>query len=202
MRPIHNLLFFLFSTLIVACNSEKEEENRLDFSTIENKFKYENLDHFYIDTIDWVKRKEMYAILDSNTFYHVYQDTSIKYTETDPDGVDCNFFYSKQNSPRNLIEFTVLSQSESDYCDHISYNIYDLKGKLISSFIVARQCGDGGYYEVSSGKFLNDSTYEFLSEDNYNSEDSENADLNTHSKIITVIHDNGTITQSKSEKIN
>jgi hypothetical protein len=171
--------------------------NRVDVSSIENKFKYSDLSEFSIDTIQWDKRKDFYTKLDSIEFFQIYQDTTLKeYLGQYSESIDLDFFYSKQRSKRGLLEFTILTQREGEYCDRILYNIYSLDGKLISSFRVAGSCGDGGYYESASGKFLNDSTYELLSEDNYKTEDIENPNIITYSKTVTIIKPNGKIVQT------
>jgi hypothetical protein len=138
-------------------------------------------------------RKTFYTKLDSVEFYEVYQDTSVEYLAFYPESIDQDFFYSRQNSPRNLTEFTVLTQREGVYCDRIFYYIYDKNGKLISNFRVAGNCGDGGYYETESGEFINDSTYVLTSEDNYETEDVEEENIITSSQIITIIAKDGKI---------
>ncbi|WP_040414091.1 hypothetical protein [Cyclobacterium qasimii] len=171
--------------------------SRFDFSSIENKFEYSDQAEFSIDTIQWDKRKDFYTKLDSLEFFQIYQDTAKKeYLGQYSESIDNDFFYSKQKSKRGLWEFTILTQREGEYCDRILYNIYALDGKLISSFRVAGSCGDGGYYETSSGKFLNDSTYELFSEDNYKTEDVEKPNIITYSKTLTIIKPNGTIAQT------
>jgi hypothetical protein len=190
--------------LATSCNNqtskttdEKTENSRFDFSSIENKFKYSDLAEFSIDTIQWDKRKDFYTKLDSLEFFQIYQDTAKKeYLGQYSESIDLDFFYSKHKSKRELLEFTILTQREGEYCDRILYNIYDLNGKLISSFRVAGSCGDGGYYETASGKFLNDSTYELLSVDNYKTEDIEKPNIITYSKTLTIIKSNGRIIQT------
>ena len=152
---------------------------------------------FSIDTIQWDKRNDFYTKLDSISFFQIYQDTTKKeYLGQYAESINLDFFYSKQKNKRGLIELAVLTQREGEYCDRILYNIYDLNGKLISSFRVAGSCGDGGYYETASGSFLNDSTYELLSKDNYKTEDVEKPNIITYSKTLTIIKPNGTMVQT------
>lgn len=176
----------------------KQKINLSYDSSSSNKFKYSDLNEFSIDTLDWEKRKEFYPKIDSLEFFQVYQDASKNYLAQSPNSIDLDFFYSKQKSTRKLIERTFLQQREGEYCDRILYNIYDLKGKLISSFIVASGCGDGGYYETSKGKFLNDSTYVLLSEDNYKTEDVDKLNTITYSKMTTLIKASGKIVQKET----
>jgi hypothetical protein len=190
--------------LVTSCGDQtlkttdiNAENNYFEFSKIENKFKYADLTKFSIDTIQWDKRKDFYTKLDSLEFFQIYQDTTQKeYLGHYSESIDLDFFYSKHKSKRGLLEFTILTQREGEYCDRILYNIYGLDGKLISSFGVAGSCGDGGYYETASGKFLNDSTYELLSEDNYKTEDIEKPNIITYSKTITLIKPSGKIIQT------
>lgn len=173
--------------------------NRLNFDLISEKFKYQDLKEFSIDTLQWEKRQEFYTKLDSTEFFQIYQGSNeIPYEDLDVDYLDLDFFFSKQSNKRGLIEFTILNQREGVYCDKIIYNIYSEDGELISSFEVAGNCGDGGYYELSNGKFLNDSTYELLTTDNYKTEDIEMPNTITFSKTITTIKHNGQITQTHS----
>ncbi len=202
----YNVFLLLLTVLLVSscldqtskkADNKLTETNRFDFTSIENKFKYSDLSEFSMDTIQWDKRRNIYTKLDSLEFFQIYQDTTKKeYLGQYPESIDLDFFYSKQKSKRRLIEFTILKQREGEYCDRILYNIYNVDGKLTSSFRVAGSCGDGGYYETASGKFLNDSTYELLSEDNYKTEDIEKPNIITYSKTLTIIKSNGTIIQT------
>ncbi|TKB99130.1 hypothetical protein [Pedobacter cryophilus] len=162
-----------------------------------NSFKYSDLVKFSTDSIEWEKRKGFYTRLDSLEFFQVYQDTSERYLAQSDRSIDLDFYYSKQKSKRNLIERTFLQQRESEYCDRILYHLYDLNGKLINKFIVASHCGDGGYYENSEGKFINDSTYVLLTEDNYKTEDTVKQNTITYTKTTTIIKRNGEINQNK-----
>ena len=208
MTKSYSKFILLLSTIVaISCNNKSnnvvQKRNslnyRLDFSTIESKFKYENLSEFSIDTIQWDKRSNFYTKLDSISFFEIYQDTTNKeYLGTFPESIDLDFFYSKQKSKRGLIECTILTQREGEYCDRILYNIYDQQGKIISSFRVAGSNGDGGYYEKAKGKFLNDSIYELLSEDNYKTKDIEKSNIITTSRVLTIIKPNGTIVQKDS----
>lgn len=178
---------------INAANN-KIDYKRIDFSSIEDKFKYSNLIEFSMDTLQWSERRNFYTKLDSTEFIQVYQDSSQQYLGGYSESIDLDFFYSKQQSKRGLVEFTILTQREGSYCEYILYYIYK-NGKLISSFKVAGSCGDGGYYEDANGKFLNDSTYELLSEDNYQTEDIDKPTIINYSRALTIIKSDGTITQ-------
>lgn len=190
--------------LFISCSTEtvKQKLNegmkfgKLRFLSIRDKFKYGHLNAFASDTISWDNRPGFYKVVDSVTHFHIFQDTSYQYSEPSEFSTELEFFYSRQKvNSRKLLELTILSQSETDFCDEIRYLIYDLKGKLVSSFKVAGTCGDGGYYEKSHGRFLNDSVYQMFTEDNYKTEDTEQSDIVTFSKMTTTIHRDGTIGQ-------
>ncbi|GAA4309622.1 hypothetical protein GCM10023183_26900 [Nibribacter koreensis] len=175
---------------------EKEvEHDRLNVAVLEDRFKFKNLAEFSIDTLDWEERNTVYQKLDSLSFFQIHQDTSPN-RFAQYDDLSENFFHSKQSGSRGLIEFTILSQSEGEYCDQIDYSIFSKEGRLISRFKVAGSCGDGGYYETAFGRFINDSAYELLSEDNYKSEDALGVNTITYKRTLTNIKHDGTIVQS------
>jgi hypothetical protein len=201
------LLLLLVMSHITSCKNTTEKEsieaknNLLTISEIANQFKYTDLNKFSIDTISWEKRQDIYKKIDSSLYFKIYQDTSLHYIGNDLLGLSFNFLYSTQKNKRGLIEITILSQQEGSYCEKICYNIYNSNGKLLSTFIVASVCGDGGYYETSSGNFLNDSTYQLLSEDNYLTKDAELENIITHIKTTTTIKSNGAIIISKEKQV-
>lgn len=202
MKERKKQTFLLLPVMLVfwlSCNSNKQAEttNSLDFTAIQDKFKYENLKQFSLDTLGWGKKRfDLYKHLDSNSFVKIYQDTTERFEESGGMG-NADYFYSKQKSKRNLIELTLLVQREGDYIDRIEYFIYTKGGKKISSFVVASGGGDGGYYETAEGKFLNDSTYLLSREDNYDgSELDQQGESITRSEIKTIIKQDGTIFQT------
>lgn len=148
MKERKKQTFLLLPVMLVfwlSCNSNKQAEttNSLDFTAIQDKFKYENLKQFSLDTLGWGKKRfDLYKHLDSNSFVKIYQDTTERFEESGGMG-NADYFYSKQKSKRNLIELTLLVQREGDYIDRIEYFIYTKGGKKISSFVVASGGGDG-----------------------------------------------------------
>ncbi len=199
----HIIILVCFVIFTTTCrdidspkNRDKLSRTSLDLESIKSKFKYHDLKEFSIDTISWEKRPDYYQVLDTISYYQIYQDTSKQYSGPSTEDLDQEYYYSIQNSSRGLIELTTLSQMEGEYCDLIYYNIYGSNGKLKTSFPVARRCGDGGYYDEASGKFLNDSIYELLSMDNYKTEDVDAPNILTYSRTITKINKDGSITTS------
>ena len=199
-RIYQRIVFVLVILLANACDDKDTSNSQglsssvlLDFSSIKNKFMYKDLSEFSIDTIPWDRRPSFYHTLDTIEYYKIYQDTSKQYLGLGGGNLDIEYFYSIQKSPRGFIELTILSQMEGEYCDILWYKIYDRTGKLMSSFPVARGCGDGGYFENASGKFLNDSTYDLISVDNYQTVDIEQPNIITHSRTRTIIRFDGSI---------
>ncbi len=183
-----------------ACNNAPQQKNIVSHTANSQNiapYKYSNVQVFKIDTIDWYKRKDFYVRIDSTTFFKIYQDPSIKeYPGLDTASNSFDFYYSTQQNKRGLKEITILSQREGESCVRINYMIYDKGGKSISSFLLASSCADGGFYEKSYGKFMNDSTYVLYSEDNYDSKDIEKNPKVSCDQITTTIKANGT-TSSK-----
>lgn len=198
------LTILLMTSCIRTIDSNSDNRNHISISgqnlllskpLDKQKFKYFDLKEFAIDTIGWDKRKSIYNKIDSLSFYHIYQDTSLEYIGQYDEAGDFDFFYSIQNNNRGLVELTVLSQREGTYCDMIKYLIYNKQGKLLSSFRVAGRCADGGFYETAFGNFINDSTYVLYSEDNYETKDVDNENIISYSKHTTIINRNGKLSQ-------
>ncbi|WP_210487142.1 hypothetical protein [Rufibacter aurantiacus] len=167
----------VFLGLIFSITSCTENKGKLSSQTEENviinrkalplkdlrdKFKYSRLESFKIDTFNWETRVGFYQELDSSSFKLVWQDGKRNFVGQ---GYDRDYFYSWQKRNPELIEFTVLTQDESSSCDLLHYCIYDKNGKAINSFIVAASCGDGGWGNKTTGKFITENTYERISID-------------------------------------
>ena len=163
------LLYLLLIFTVAACTENKsnfsseneetvvEERKPLPLLDLRNKFKYSDLESFDIDSFNWETRVGFYQELDSNTFKLVWQDGKRNLVGQ---GYDRDYFYSWQRRNPELIEFVVLTQDESNWCDLLHYCIYDKKGKAIDSFIVAAKCGDGGWAHNTTGRFISENTYE------------------------------------------
>ncbi|WP_207429919.1 hypothetical protein [Sabulibacter ruber] len=152
---------------------------------LKEKFKYPGLKSFEIDTFNWDTRIGKYQELDSSTFKLVWQDGKRNFVGQ---GYDRDYFYSWQKRNPELIEFTILTQDESSSCDLLHYCIYDKNGKAINSFIVAASCGDGGWGNKTTGKFITENIYEQISIDlNTEIVDSENTKFSTEGDS-TVTH--------------
>ncbi|RNI23117.1 hypothetical protein [Rufibacter latericius] len=171
--------------------SSNADENVIDakkplpLMDLKEKFKYPGLKSFEIDTFNWDTRIGKYQELDSSTFKLVWQDGKRNFVGQ---GYDRDYFYSWQKRNPELIEFTVLTQDESSSCDLLHYCIYDKNGKAINSFIVAASCGDGGWGNKTTGKFITENIYERISIDlNTEIVDSENTKFSTEGDL-TVTH--------------
>ncbi|WP_018476340.1 hypothetical protein [Pontibacter roseus] len=166
----NNLVATLAILLLLGCNDstpvadEKEDivlnapqTKNASLSDYQNLFKYNNLDTFAIDSFNWDTRIGKYKELDSTSFKLVWQDGKREFIGQ---GYDRDYLYSWQSRNPEFVEFTVLTQDESSYCDLLYYIIQNKEGKTIDKFLVATGCGDGGWSFQSSGRFISDSTYE------------------------------------------
>lgn len=200
------LLNYLLAICLSSCETSSVgvqfNKNKIDFNSIKHKFHFVNLSSFEIDTISWDDRRNFYSVLDSIEYFQVYQDSALKiFPGSHPESIDLDFFYSWQQNSRGLLEFTILTQREGLYCDKVIYNIYSLSGKKISSFEAASSCSDGGYYEISNGKFLNDSTYVLSVQNNFKTKDVSKTNLISFSTVTTKIRADGTVVQTVSREM-
>ena len=116
---------------------------------LKDRFKYRNLTDFQTDTFDWETRLGKYQEVDSGSFKLIFQEGDRQFIGQ---GYDRDYFYSWQERDSNLIEFTILTQDESSYCDLLRYYLFDGTGKFISKFDIATNCGDGGWTFMGTGK--------------------------------------------------
>ena len=180
-KPKSILILLIISSCISCKNLTKNKITDSNINTLSNKymfdlntsrekFKFEHLNSFSMDSIDWEKRKNHYKKLTEIEFFSIYQDSLRNYQGDYEQSIDLEFYYSIQNRKSDFNEITILWQKEGEYCDGITYLIFDNKGKIIDRFPVAGSCGDGGYYDEKYGEFLNDSIYKMTYED-YNERD-------------------------------
>ncbi len=159
------LYIFAILVWLMSCNNsstkptETVQTKLLTLSDLKKDFKFSNLTEFQIDTFSWETRPGKYNELDSSTFYMVWQDHKRTFAGQ---GYDRDYLFSWQNRDSNFIEFTILTQDESDYCSNITYCICDKAGKAIDKFVASSSCGDGGWVFVAFGKFIDNRTYEKL----------------------------------------
>jgi len=125
---------------------------------LKDKFKYQNLKEFTIDSFSFDNRPGHYNELDSAAFQLIFQEGNRTFVG---EGYDRDYFYSWQNRDTNFIEFTILTQDEGSYCDLLRYYIFDKQGRFISKFDVAAECGDAGWTFSGSGRQRNQNTFVF-----------------------------------------
>ncbi|MFC5269629.1 hypothetical protein [Adhaeribacter terreus] len=169
---MRKLLRFLFITLVFSgCNKHESKQEKAEkpvekievqspLVKLEKDFKFRHLTAFEIDTFNWETRPGNYVELDSQTFKLVWQHTKRKFIGQ---GNNRDYLYSWQTKTPDRIEFVILTQEESSYCDLLQYCIFDKNGKAIDSFIIASRCGDGGWGYESSGKLLAKNKFEIKS---------------------------------------
>ena len=149
---------------------------------LRDSFAFASIDSFEINGIDWQQPPPHLKKIDSANFDLIWQGArhagdSIKY----------DYYYSWQVRDTNFIELTVLYFDESDYCSRLEYLVYNKKGKLLSHFPLAAECGDAGWAYVSAGKFIDSVTYRSVSfETNITQVDSLN---NETERIDTVVEE-------------
>lgn len=158
---IKTLYIWTVLVLLTSCNNSTEtvQTKLLTLSDLKKDFKFSNLKEFEIDTFSWETRPGKYIELDSSTFYMVWQDGKRNFVGQ---GYDRDYLFAWQDRDPNFIEFTILTQDESDYCNNITYCIYDKEGKSIDKFVASSSCGDGDWVFESFGKFIDKHTYEKL----------------------------------------
>ncbi len=206
MKKQNVILILIIIISFLSCKNkgkEKIENSEIkidtcsfDLNVNKHKFKFEHLESFSMDSIDWGKRKNHYHKLTESEFFSVYQDTSINYQGVSDQSIDLDFFYSIQNRNSELKEVTILWQREGEYCEGITYYIFDKKGKIIDRFPVAGSCGDGGYYDEKYGEFLNDSVYKMTYED-YNERDESKIGIKRVFERIYTISKKGKVKMSE-----
>lgn len=143
----------------VAGSQPPPQEKQAALYKLKNKFKYQDLREFQMDSFSFDTRPGHYEEVDSNAFKIIFQEGDRQFVGT---GYDRDYYYSWQNRDTNFIEFTILTQDESDYCNILRYYIFDRKGKFISKFDLAASCGDAGWTFAGSGTQID--KYHFVTE--------------------------------------
>lgn len=123
---------------------------------LKSRFKYHNLTDFDTDTLDWEARPGNYQGVDSVSFRLIFQEDSRQFIGQ---GYDRDYFYSWQERDPSFIEFTILTQDESSYCDLLRYYVFDREGRFISKFDIATRCGDAEWTFTASGRQTSDNEF-------------------------------------------
>jgi hypothetical protein len=202
MKRILTLTFI--SLLIQSCRNEssvKETEKPKEYSFFikdyQDKFKHNNLREFEKCAVnDLNKEKPIYKIhypiLDELAL-QIYQNefsTEKSVSET------TKVLYSIQNTTGH--QGILIAGMDDDWVDKIAYYSFDLNGKFIAKLILYECGGDGGYYNETYGKFINDTVYVRHSIGfDPNDEDMNQAQSDTTMNEY-IVHRNGEI--SKIEK--
>lgn len=182
MKPLHLLIAAI---CFVSCTQQKHEEEASSLLKLKSKFKYHNLKDFtQVDTFNFDTRPGHYEEVDSNMFKLIFKGEKRSYVGT---GYDHDFYYSWQERDSNFIEFTILTQSEEDYCAILRYYIFDKKDKLISKFDLSADCGDAGWTFFGNGRQVDKHHFVFEtieSESNMDEKDSRTGDSINYSYTI------------------
>lgn len=161
---IRNLTIILvaYLTLAQGCKYSSANQNKQGIKSplyeLKSKFKYQDLEVFETDTFSFDTRPGNYNEVDSLAFKLIFQEGDREFIGQ---GYDRDYYYSWQNRDTNFIEFTILTQDESSYCDLLRYYIFDKNGKFISKFDLAANCGDAGWTFTGRGKQLDKNTFIF-----------------------------------------
>jgi hypothetical protein len=154
------ILLLAFTALVQSCNYSSATQNKKEVKAplyeLKSKFKYQDLKLFETDTFSFDTRPGNYKEVDSSTFKLIFQEGDREFIGQ---GYDRDYYYSSQNRDTNFIEFTILTQDESSYCDLLRYYIFDKSGKFISKFDIATNCGDAGWTFTGSGKQHDKNTF-------------------------------------------
>lgn len=141
-----------------ACsNPEVAKEEKQPLYALKDKFKYQDLREFSIDTLGFGNRAGYYEEVDSNSFKLIFQEGDRQYVSQ---GDERDYYYSWQNRDSNFIEFVILSQDENGYCSVLRYYIFDRKGKFISKFDLAASCADAGWVFKGEGRKVDINDFE------------------------------------------
>lgn len=145
------VITFLSLGCVDASISKANREMKSPLYKLKSKFKYHDLKTFETDTFSFDTRPGNYSEVDSATFKLIFQEGDREFIGK---GYDRDYYYSWQNRDTNFIEFTILTQDESSYCDLLRYYIFDKSGRFISKFDIATNCGDAGWTFNGVGKQL------------------------------------------------
>jgi hypothetical protein len=160
---LRNLIFLLtLAALTQGCGhsltGQVNEQTRSTFYNLKEKFKYHDLKLFETDTFSFDTRPGYYNEVDSSAFKLIFQEGDRQFIGQ---GYDRDYYFSWQNRDPNFIEFTILTQDESSYCDLLRYYIFDKTGKFISKFDIASNCGDAGWTFTAKGKQLDQNSFSY-----------------------------------------
>jgi hypothetical protein len=157
----HSAIFAIVILFLFGCSNEEEVVTGPQrVSDLKDSFSLHHLKKFTIDTLSWSARRSKYKELDSTSFHLIWQGT-MEY-ENAKGSDEAHFFYSWQTLDTNYTELTILSQTEEDWCDKITYLIYNKQGILVDQFVTNASCGDGGWTFFADGEFVNSRTYKKL----------------------------------------
>ncbi|WP_315821731.1 hypothetical protein [Paraflavitalea speifideaquila] len=143
------MVYFFFGGCVQSNHQQILPQEKAALYKLKSKFKYQDLQEFEIDSFSFDTRPGHYEEIDSSAFKLIFPKGHRKFIGQ---GYDRDYYYSWQNRDTNFIEFTILTQDESSYCSILRYYIFDRKGKFISQFDLAADCGDAGWTFEAVGR--------------------------------------------------
>lgn len=201
------LTLFIFSACVISCENPIEHKTtntiaeKHPLAYLKDSFKFYNLVDFEIDTFNWDNRPGNYKELDSTTFYMVWQGEDRVFSGK---GYDRDYLFSWQDRDSNFIEFTILTQDESSYCNILTYFIYNKNGKLIDKFTANASCGDGGWVYYAHGKFIDKNRFQIIETETqmagFDTLDNSELQEGDSTMFHYTIEDNGTVTKKEVYK--
>lgn len=162
MTPYFSLFILISTGFSFGCGQATGEQvlqqERSALYDLKNKFKFQDLTDFPTDTFSLDTRAGHYDEVDSNAFKLIFTEGDKQFIGQ---GYDRDYYYSWQNRDSNFIEFTILTQDESSYCNILRYYIFDKDGKFISKFDIAANCGDADWTFSAKGKQVDKNRFVF-----------------------------------------
>jgi len=184
---LQTLMFLILCSCGQINKTSPDQKDTTRLLKLKSRFKHHNLTDFATDTMTWETRPRNYQEVDSVAFKLIFQEGDRQFIGH---GYDRDYFFSWQERDSNFIEFTILTQDESSYCDLLRYYIFDKNGRFISKFDIATKCGDAGWTFKGSGRQTsnNQFTYETVESDLQDGElpEAEKYEIDSINYLITI----------------
>lgn len=223
---MNRIITFLMSVTLIACSSNKQSGNPEHSITLETEgsvkmdqsntsdplafnlkkwesgFLYKDrIMNFPKDSIAsftqrmWSSNLELNALPVIGLLHQQIENDSVLDEWEKTINEETGYLYSIQNR-KGHIGITLIQMNDG-WVYEIKYLSFTPKGQKIGEIVLAADGGDGGYYSVGGGKFINDSTYIYtFAETEHNSETDKAEIIEQYTRKI-IIHSSGRITFRK-----